>query len=92
MSTSPRTITFQPTGKAVTLDELAAFIELARRFGADGTETPRARLNFAGSTVKSFSLKIGAAPAVTAGDDGPPTETQPESGTVDSATATGDCE
>ncbi|MFF2189257.1 hypothetical protein [Streptomyces sp. NPDC058155] len=41
-----------PTGKYMTLDEVAAFIADARAAGAKGTNIPHARLSFGGKLLR----------------------------------------
>lgn len=59
--TASRNITIKhvPDGKAMTLDEWAAFVQDAMRAGATGSEIPKVRINF-GGTVKSAETTITA--------------------------------
>jgi translation elongation factor EF-1beta len=56
-ATQSHTITVKPTGKATTLDELAAFVQEAQRAGADGGEIPKVRIRVGGG-IKSISVEI----------------------------------
>jgi hypothetical protein len=44
--------------KAMTLDELGAFVQLALRSGASGDVTPRVKLNW-GGTIKEIEVETG---------------------------------
>lgn len=52
-----KTIVHEPDGDALTLDELAAFVQDAMRSGAAGSEVPKVRINF-GSTLKKIELEM----------------------------------
>lgn len=52
-----RTISHEPAGKGMTLDELAAFVQDALRSGATGSEPVKVRVNF-GSTIKRAEVEI----------------------------------
>jgi hypothetical protein len=54
-----RTITHGAVKKAMTLDELAAFIHDAKRAGASGSETAKVRVNF-GGTIKKIEVALRA--------------------------------
>lgn len=56
---SVRTIVHEPADKAMTLDELAAFVQDALRSGAAGSEVPRVRINFGGS-IKRAEVSVDA--------------------------------
>ena len=53
-----KTLTVEPDGSAMTLDELAAFVQDAMRSGAAGTECPKVRITFGGG-IKRIELAIG---------------------------------
>jgi hypothetical protein len=55
-----RTISHEPAGKGMTLDELAAFVQDALRSGARGGEFVKVRVNF-GGTIKRAEVEIRAA-------------------------------
>lgn len=57
---STRTFTHAAEAKAMSIDELAAFVQDALRAGA-GAEIPKVRLNF-GSTIKSTSVDLHPQP------------------------------
>lgn len=54
------TISHKPDGKAITLDELAAFVQDALRAGASGSEIVKVSLNW-GSSIKRIDLAIQTA-------------------------------
>jgi hypothetical protein len=54
------TITLKPDGGALTLDELAAFVQDAMRSGASGGETPKVRINW-GGTIKRIEIEVSPA-------------------------------
>lgn len=57
-----RSVEFRPAGKAFTIDELAKLAAEMRSLGADGSETPSARLNLKDSGIKSITVKITSPP------------------------------
>lgn len=52
-------IAYEADGKALTLDELAAFVQDAMRTGASGSEVPKVRINF-GGTVRRIELSVAS--------------------------------
>jgi hypothetical protein len=57
MAASKKTLTHEPDGSAMTLDELAAFVQDAMRSGASGSESPKVRITFGGG-IKRIELGI----------------------------------
>ncbi len=54
-----RTVTYEAVKKALTLDELAAFIEDAKLAGASGSEAAKVRVNFGGK-IKRIEVALRA--------------------------------
>lgn len=52
-----RTVVHEPADKAMTLDELAAFVHDAMRAGADGSELVKVRINF-GGTIRRVEAEV----------------------------------
>lgn len=54
-----KTIEHVPAGKFMTLDEIAEFVADARAAGAQGTDTPGARVSFSGK-LQRLQLTVPA--------------------------------
>jgi hypothetical protein len=52
-----RTIIHEGAEKAMTLDELASFVQDALRSGADGSELAKVRINY-GGTIKKIEVEV----------------------------------
>lgn len=57
MASTRTTIGVDPSGKDMTLDELASFVQEARRAGALGTEIVKARVSIGGN-VRHLELVV----------------------------------
>lgn len=47
-----------PADQGMTLDEIAAFVETAQRFGAVGSARPTAAVTFRGAGIKTMTIRV----------------------------------